>query len=74
MFYSLFSTTHKNGIKRESIRCSRTGSPQVFPVMALHHQVEHLRHHNVPADTPLATVYNNSRVNIIHVKKFTAAF
>lgn len=56
-FASLTFTTQKNGVRGEVIGLGRSGDPYLCPVIALARRVIHLRAHNAPGHTPLATAY-----------------
>jgi len=65
-FATLTFTTQKNGVCNEVIGHARSGDLSLCPVLALIRRILHLRVHNAPKDTPLATAYpNNSPVAIL---------
>jgi len=57
-FGTLTFTTQKNGVKGEVIGLGRSHHSQLCPVKILIERVIHLRRHNAPPSTPLATFYN----------------
>jgi len=54
-FATLTFTSQKNGVRGEVIGQARSGHPYFCPVIALINRVIHLRHHQAPLTTPLAT-------------------
>jgi len=58
-FATLTFTSQKNGVRGEVIGLGRSRDPLLCPVLALARRVRHLRQHNAPATTPLATYYDN---------------
>jgi hypothetical protein len=72
-FGTLTFTSQKNGVRGEVIGLGRSGDPLFCPVLALHRRVSHLRQHNLPPDTPLATYVHRSRTYHIAPAHITAA-
>lgn len=56
-FASLTFTTQKNGVRGEVVGHSRSGNPQFCPVLSIARRVLHLRQHNAPLNTPLASFF-----------------
>jgi hypothetical protein len=55
-------TNQKNGVWGKVIGLSHhSGNPQFFPILTIVCQILHLRHCNVPPDTPLATYFFNQK-------------
>ena len=57
-FASLTFTTQKNGVRGEVIGLAHSGNPQFSPTICIARRVIHLRQHNAPPETPLASVYD----------------
>ena len=57
-FVSLEFTTQKNGVRGEVIGLGHSGCPQFSPTVCLARRIIHLRQHNAPPNTPLASVWN----------------
>ncbi len=60
-FATLTFITQKNGVKNEVVGHARSGDPYLCPVLSLIRRVIHLRAHNAPMNTPLATAYHLNR-------------
>jgi hypothetical protein len=60
-FCSLTFTSQKNGVRGEVIGLGRSGDSQLCPVRSVTRRVLHLRQHNAPPETPLATYFNGSK-------------
>ena len=58
-FASLTFTTQKNSVRGEVVGLAHSGNPQFSPTLAIARRVTHLRDHNAPPTTPLASVWNN---------------
>ena len=56
-FVTLEFTSQKNGIRGEVIGLAKSGNPVFCPVLMAIHQILHLRQHNAPPTTPLASYY-----------------
>lgn len=67
-FASLTFTTQKNGVRGEVIGLAHSGNPQFSPTLSLARRVIHLRQHNAPPTTPLASVWNPRRQKFDHIK------
>ena len=72
-FASLTFTTQKNGVRGEVIGLGLSGDPFLCCVKACARRVVHLRAHNAPATTPLATAYLNQTPHKIQPKHITKA-
>mmetsp|Transcript_14147 Transcript_14147/g.26547 ORF Transcript_14147/g.26547 Transcript_14147/m.26547 type:complete len:282 (+) Transcript_14147:4312-5157(+) len=58
-FATLTFANQKNGVKDEVVGHARSGDLHLCPVLALIRRVIHLRHHQAPRTTPLATGYQH---------------
>lgn len=57
-FATLEFTTQKSGVRGEVIGLAHSGNPQFSPTICLARRVQHLRAHNAPPETPLASVWD----------------
>lgn len=57
-FGSLTFTTQKNGVRGEVIGLAHSGDPHFSPTTALARRIIHLRSHQAPLTTPLASYYD----------------
>jgi hypothetical protein len=67
-FVTLTFTTQKNGVRGEVIGLGRSGNPHLCPVAALTRRVQHLRTHNAPIHTPLASYFSSPNTTLEPIK------
>ena len=67
-FASLTFTTQKNGVRGEVIGLAHSGNPQFSPTLCIARRVIHLRRHNAPPETPLASVFIAQRQTFQPIK------
>ena len=72
-FATLTFTTQKNGVRGEVVGLGTTGSPTFCPVRCLGRRVVHLRAHNAPLHTPLATYFENQTWKPVKPSHITSA-
>jgi integrase len=60
-FATLTFTDQKNGVRGEVIGLARSGNIQLCPVLSIIRRVVHLREHNAPHTTPLASYFHLQR-------------
>lgn len=72
-FATLTFTTQKNGVKGEVIGLGRSGNATLCPVQCIVSRVIHLRSHNAPWDTPLATYWESNAWRKVSPTDITAA-
>ena len=60
-FATLTFTTQKNGVRGEVIGLSRSGNPQLCPVISLCNRILHARAHNADLTTPIARYFDRGR-------------
>ena len=58
-FATLTFANQKNGVKDEVVGHARSGDPYLCPVLSLIRRIIHLRQHQAPRNTPLATAYQH---------------
>lgn len=61
-FASLTFTSQKNGVRGEVIGLACSGDPVMCPVKSIVRRVLYLRHHGATSTTPLAHVYNSTKL------------
>lgn len=67
-FASLTFTTQKNGVLGEVVGLAHSGNPQFSPTICLARRVIHLRQHNAPPNTPLASYWNATSHTLVPLK------
>jgi hypothetical protein len=67
-FASLTFTTQKNGVRGEVIGLAHSGNPQFSPTICIARRVIHLRRHNAPPETPLASAYSAQHQKFVPIK------
>jgi hypothetical protein len=72
-FATLTFTNQKNGVRGEVIGLGRSGDPLFCPVLTLQRRATHLRQHNLPPDTALATFVHCSRMQLVAPAHITVA-
>lgn len=72
-FASLEFTDQKNGVKGEVIGLGRSGDPKFCPVLSIINRVLHLREHNAPPTTPLASYYRKKKLVRVKPADITAS-
>ena len=72
-FASLTFDKQKNSVRGEVIGQATSGDPNLCPVRALARRILHLRHHNAPADTPLASAYTDAGLSYVKPPHITEA-
>lgn len=66
IFATLEFTTQKNAVRGEVIGLGKSHHSSICPVLSIVRRVKHLRTHNAPPTTPLATYYHhNSWIKIL---------
>lgn len=71
-FATLEFTSQKNGVRGEVIGLGRSGHSNLCPVLSLVRRVIHLREHNAPPNTPLATYFVAGRRSPVSPAAITA--
>ena len=72
-FASLTFDKQKNSVRGEVIGQATSGDPNLCPVRALGRRILHLRSHNAPPDTPLATAYTVTGLERVRPSEITSA-
>jgi hypothetical protein len=70
---SLVFTNQKNGVRGEVVNHATSGASHCCPVRALTRRASHLRTHDSPASTPLASYYGQGRRRAIRSADITDA-
>ena len=72
-FASLTFDKQKNSVQCEVIGQATSGDPNLCPVRALGRRILHLRSHNAPPNTPLATAYTVTGLERVRPSDITSA-